>query len=109
MVKSLTSRVVPGRFLQCDALAARARHALEAAQRLWAEVVSPFHTRMSALARDLQHEEGLTTVAEALLLLLACGSASPMVQSFFSRELREADLTRIVKALGVSANALIQL
>jgi hypothetical protein len=64
---------------------------------------------MSALARDLQHEEGLATVAEALLLLLSCGAASPMVQSFFSRELREADLTRIVKALGVSASALIQL
>ena len=99
----------PGSFMQCEALASRAKTALEIASRLWTEAVSPLHAKMKALATSLEDAPGLNSVAEQLLVLLAVGVPSPTMHTFLSSELREGELTRIVKALTVTAAALTQL
>ena len=96
-------------FMQCKALASRAKEGLHAAQRLWQEAVSPLHTKMASLAAKLQDTRGLKTVSEQLAVLLAAGVPSPLLQAFFSTELREIELTRALKCLGVAASALTQL
>ena len=96
-------------FMQCEALATRARGGLEVAQKVWSDAVAPLHSKMKHLASELEQTRGANTVAEQLLVLLACGVPSAHVQGFFNRELREADLSKTVKALAFAANALTQL
>ena len=64
--------------MQCEALATRAKTALEIAQRLWTEAASPLHAKMKDLSRELHDAPGLHTVAEQLLVLLAVGVPSPV-------------------------------
>ena len=98
-------------FMQCEALAARARVALETAEQLWSEAVSPLHAKMHALDTELKQAQRPGTVTEQLAMLLACGvpARPPCLQSFILREMREPELARILKAIGVAASALLQI
>ena len=98
-------------FMQCEALAARARVALETAGQLWSEAVSPLHAKMHALDAELKQAQRPGTVTEQLAMLLACGvPARPAcLQSFILREMREPEISRILKAIGVAASALLQI
>ena len=96
-------------YMQCEALASRARAALEAAQRVWQEAVAPLHAKMASLERALRAAHRPGTIGEELTLLLACGVPPPCLHDFILNELREQDLTRTLKGLAVAANAIAQL
>lgn len=96
-------------FMQCEALASRARQAIEACQRVWHEAATPLHEKMSILDKELRANGRTEGVSAELLLLLACGVPPMCMHSYIVRELKEQELTRVVKGLGVAASALVQL
>ena len=95
-------------FMQCEALAARARLGLETCQRLWTDAASPLHAKFTALRTELARADRPGNVCEELIMLLANGIPPSCVHAFILRDLREADLTRILKSISVASNALLQ-
>jgi len=102
-------------FTQCKALAERAAAALELAATAWDEAVTPFVTKLKELKAEVHKEselnpsDGAGSVAQELLQLLALGVPSLAVHDFLVHQLKEADLTRALKATTAAAETLLQL
>ena len=107
---NLEIRALALSYMQCEALASRAKAAIEICGKLWSEAVSPLHSKMSALDQELKQNNIPGTVAEHLTMLLGVGlpSRPACLQTFMLRELKEADLTRLLKGIDIAAKAVLQ-